>query len=125
MILRLARGGNAVVTGPAATQYLRVIDLPDTCPARLAVTVLALDGGTDVVGRWRRGLYQASAVVARAAFAGRPLEDALDVADFAIDILMGPLEGPGGREMIKIGTEGRLSARRSQPQSEEFQHRGE
>ncbi len=102
MILRLARGGNAVVAGPATAQYLGVIHFPNPRPARQAMTVLALGGGTNVIGWRRRGLYQAAAIVARGTLTGRPLEDALDMADFAIHILMSPLERPGGGEMIKI-----------------------
>lgn len=102
VILRLARGSNAVVAGPATAQYLCVIHLPDPRPARRAMTVLALGGGTNVIGRWRRGLYQAGAIVAGGTFTGRPFEDAFDMADLTIHILMSPLEGPGGGEMIKI-----------------------
>ena len=101
MILRLARGGTAVVAGPATAQYLRVIHSPDPRPGRQAMTVPALGGGTNVIGWRRSGFYQAGQIVARGTFTGRPFENALDMADFAIYILMGPLERPGGGEMIE------------------------
>ena len=101
VIFRLARGGNAVVAGLATAQYLRVIHLPDPRPGRLAVTVLALDGGTNVIGRRRRGLYQSAATVARDTLTGRPFEDALDMAEFAIHIFMSPFKRPGGGEVIE------------------------
>ena len=65
------------------------------------MTVLALGGGTDVIGRRRSGFYQAGQIVARGTFTGRPFENALHMADFAIYILMSPLERPGGGEVIK------------------------
>ena len=125
VILRLASSGNAVVAVPATAQYLCVIHVPNRRPARRAVTVLALGGGTNVIGRRRRGLYQAAAIVARGTFTGRALEDAFDVADFAIHILMSPLERPGSGEVIKPRTESRLSVRWSQAQGQKYQPRGE
>jgi len=101
VIRRLARGGGAVVAGPTAAQYLRVIHSPDPRPGRLAMTVLALDGGANVIGRRRRGLYQSAATVARDTLTGRPFEDALDMAEFAIHIFMSPFKRPGGGEVIE------------------------
>ncbi|MDH4023775.1 MAG: hypothetical protein OEW88_09720 [Gammaproteobacteria bacterium] len=111
VIGRLARGDIPVVAGPATAQYLRVIHPANCRPARRAMTVLALPGGTNVIERRCRGLYQATTIVARGTFTGRPLEYALDMTVFAIHILVRPVEWPGSGEMIKPGTEGGLRAR--------------
>ena len=118
VIGRLARGDIAVVAGPATAQYLRVIHSANRCPARRAVTVLALGGGTNVIERRRRGLYQAPAIVAGGTFTGRPLEDALDMTVFTVHVLVSTVEWPGGGEMVKSGTEGRLRVRRSGSQGD-------
>jgi hypothetical protein len=76
------------------------------------VTVLTLVGGTNVIKRRRRGLHQAGAAVARHTLPWRPLEDTLNVAALAIRVSMRTFEWPAGREVIEIGTEGRLSVRR-------------
>jgi hypothetical protein len=125
VIGRLARGRNAVVAVPATAQYLRVVHSPNRRPARRAMTVLALGGGTNVIERRRRGLYQATTIVAPGTFTGRPFEDALDMAVFAVHILVSPVERPGGGEMIKSGTEGRLSARWPDGQGDKCQTREE
>ena len=111
VIGRLARGDIIVVAGPATAQYLGVINPANRRPARRAMTILALGGGTNVIARPRRGFYQATTIVARGTFTGRPLEDALDMTVFAIHILVRPVEWPGSGEMIKPGTEGGLRAR--------------
>lgn len=101
VIRRLARGNYAVVAGAAAAQHLRVIHPPHRRPAHQAMTVLTLGSRTNVIERRRRGPDQAAATVARGTFKGRPLEDARDVAAFAIHIAMRSFEWPGGGEMIK------------------------
>jgi hypothetical protein len=89
------------------------------------MTVLALGGGTNVIERRRRGLYQAPTIVARGTFTGRSLEDALDMTLFAIHILVSAFEWPGGGEMVKPGTEGRLRACLSDGQGDKGQAREE
>ena len=125
MIGRLARDIRVVVAVATTAQYLRVIHFEDRDPAGLAMTLLALGGGTYVFERHRRGLHQAGVAVARDTLAGRPVEYASDMAAFAIRTAMSPVERPAGGEMVKPGTVGRLSARMPHGQRETSDTHGE
>jgi hypothetical protein len=85
------------------------------------MTVLALGGGTNMVGRRRGRLYETAAVVARDTLTGGSLEDARDMAELAVHILMRPFKRPGGGEMIKSGAGGRLRARLPRPQGDKLE----
>ena len=121
VVRRLACGDAAVVARPATSKHLGVIHATNRRPARQAVAVLALRGGTYVIGWWCCGLYQAAGIVAPGTRPRRALENALDVTAFAIDISMGTIERPAGGEMIKVGPGCGLSVRLTKTQGENCQ----
>jgi hypothetical protein len=125
MVLRFACGDVTVVAGPATTKHLGVIHSPNRRPARQTVAVLALRGGTDVIGWWCRGLYEAAAIVAPGTRTWRALENAHDMAAFAIHISMCAVERPAGGEMIKAGTGCGLRVRLTETQGENCQTGGD
>lgn len=125
VVRRFACGDVAVMAGPAAAQNLCVIHSTNGRPARQAVAVLALRGGANVIGWWRRGLYEAAEVVATGTCTRSSLEDALDMAALAIHISVRPVERPGRGEMIKVGTGGRLTVRLPETQGENCQAGGD
>ena len=88
MVLRFASRDVTVVAGPATAKHLGVVHSANRRPARQGVAVLALRGGPYVIG-WRcRCLYEAAEIVATGTRPWRALENALDMATFAIDISM-------------------------------------
>lgn len=111
VIGRFARDVRVVMAAATTAQYLGVIDLEDRDPGGLAMTLLALSGGTYMFERYRRGFHQAGLSVARDTSAGRARKNARDVTAFAVHPPVGPVEGPAGGEMVKPGTAGRLSLR--------------
>lgn len=76
----------AVVAAAAAADGLKMIDAPDGGPIEYVVTILALVGGEDVVGRFRCRFYKSGLRVTGNALARRAGKHAADVAGTAVRI---------------------------------------
>ncbi len=125
VIGRLARDAHVVVATTTTAQNLRVVYLEDRRPTGLAMTLLALGGRSNVFERHRRRFHKAGLAVARNTLARRSLENARDMAAFAICASMSAIEGPAGGEMVKPGTGVRFSECASRDQRKTSDTRGE